>query len=74
MNVLIWKIYCKVKNEIAYQEYSKIFFDSLSTNVVFIAVTMITHYIQEYELKKHRLNKFEKLNMNSKWTFAYIND
>jgi len=66
VNVLIQKIYCKVRNEIAYQEYLKIFFDSLSTNVVLIAMTMITHCIQEYELKKHKLNKFEKLNVKSK--------
>ncbi len=74
MNVLIQKIYCKVRNEIAYQEYLKIFFDLLSTNVVLIAVTMITHCIWEYESEEHRLDKFKKLNVKSKWTFAYIND
>ncbi len=66
MNILIQKIYCKVRNEIAYQKYLKIFFDSLSTNVILIAVTMITHCIQEYESEKHRLNKFEKSNVKSK--------
>ncbi len=74
MNILIQKIYCKVEDEIAYQEYLKIFFDLLFTNVILIAVTMITHCIWEYELEEHRLDKFEKLNVKSKWTFAYIND
>ncbi len=74
MNVLTQKFYCKVRDEIAYQEYMKIFFDSLSTNVVLIAMTMITHFIWEYESKEHRLNKFEKSNVKNKWTFAYIND
>ncbi len=73
-NILTQKIYCKVRNKIAYQEYLKIFFDSLSTNVILIAVTMITHCIQEYKSEEHRLDKFEKLNMKSKWTFAYISD
>ncbi len=66
MNVLIQKIYCKVRNEIAYQEYLKIFFDLLSTNVILIAVTMIAHCIWEYESEEHRLNKFEKLNVKNK--------
>jgi len=66
VNVLIQKIYCKVKDEIAYQEYSKIFFDLLFTNVVLIAVTMIAHCIQEYESEEHRLDKFEKSNVKSK--------
>jgi len=66
MNVLIQKFYCKVKDEIAYQEYMKIFFDLLSTNVILIAVIMITHCIQEYESEEHRLDKFERLNMKSK--------
>ncbi len=52
----------------------KIFFDSLSTNVVLIAVTIITYCIWEYESKEHRLDKFKKLNVKNKWTFAYIND
>ncbi len=66
MNVLIQKIYCKVRDEIAYQEYLKIFFDSLSTNVVFIAMIMITHCIQKYESEEYRLNKFKKSNVKSK--------
>ncbi len=74
MNILIQKIYCKVKDEIAYQEYLKIFFNSLSINIILITVTMITHYIWKYESEEHRLDKFEKLNVKNKWTFAYIND
>ena len=35
---------------------------------------MITHCIQEYESEEHRLDKFEKLNVKSKWIFAYISD
>jgi hypothetical protein len=66
MNILIQKFYCKVKDEITYQEYMKIFFDSLSTNVILIAMTMIVHCIQEYESEKYRLNKFERLNMKNK--------
>jgi hypothetical protein len=66
MNVLIQKFYCKVRDEIAYQKYMKIFFDLLSTNVVLIAVTMIIYYIQEYESEKHRLNKFKRLNVKNK--------
>jgi hypothetical protein len=66
VNILTQKFYCKVRNEIAYQEYTKIFFDSLSTNVVLIAVTMIIHCIQKYESEEHRLNKFKRLNMKNK--------
>jgi len=66
VNVLTQKFYCKVRNKIAYQEYTKIFFDSLSTNVVLIAVTMITHCIREYESEEYRLDKFEKLNVKNK--------
>jgi len=66
VNILTQKFYCKVRDKIAYQEYMKIFFDSLSTNVVLTAVTMIVHCIQEYESEEHRLNKFEKLNVKNK--------
>ena len=65
-------IFVKFRISIAFHIYTKNLFDSLSANSVLLTVIMMMHCIQKYELRKHKMKKFEDLKVMNKCHVSWL--